>query len=229
MVGMNMAVKKQRPKKTEEKSRMRQTMCFVLMPFSVDFDVLYENAIRPAVETMQWLLCLRADEIYGPHPIMADIWKSINDASILIADLTGRNSNVLYELGLAHARQKPVVMIAQDISDVPFDLRAIRCLIYTNNRTGRAVLEEQLKRTLRELALDIRRKQGAKLQEYVVLPPSSKQTSPKNKLVELSPNPLQEPWSIISSLRQRSDQLKVKGRKHKANQSEIETVLALIH
>jgi nucleoside 2-deoxyribosyltransferase len=64
------------------------------------------------------------------HIIMKDITKSIYDARIIVADLTGRNSNVMYELGLAHAAKKPVIMLAQDEADIPFDLRHIRYLKY---------------------------------------------------------------------------------------------------
>ncbi len=212
----------------QKKSRTPQRTCFVLIPFRPDFDELYENTIRPAIETTRELACLRADEIYGPRPIMADIWKSINDASILVADLTGRNPNVLYELGLAHARHKPVVLIVQDMRDVPFDLRAIRCLIYTNTQSGRALLLRELKKTVKELAVDLRRRKRDRLEEYVVLPRFAKQTTPEHRPVEFSPDSLREPWRIITALRRRSDQLKGKRRKQKPTQSEIEVVLSLL-
>lgn len=61
---------------------------------------------------------------------MFDIWDGIKKAKILIAELTGRNPNVMYELGLAHAIEKPVILLTQDINDVPFDLRSLRCIVY---------------------------------------------------------------------------------------------------
>ena len=48
----------------------------------------------------------------------------------MVADLTGRNPNVFYELGLAHAAMKPVVFTAANIEDVPFDLRHLRVILY---------------------------------------------------------------------------------------------------
>jgi hypothetical protein len=50
------------------------------------------------------------------------IWRGINNSKVLIAELTTRNVNVFYELGLAHALQKPVVLVASNEPDVPFDL-----------------------------------------------------------------------------------------------------------
>lgn len=52
-------------------------------------------------------------------------------AEVLLADLTGKNPNVFYELGLAHAARKPVVLITETLADVPFDLRAIRVIEYS--------------------------------------------------------------------------------------------------
>ena len=49
---------------------------------------------------------------------------------MMLADLTGKNANVLYELGLAHAIDKPVVLLSQSMDDVPFDLRALRVITY---------------------------------------------------------------------------------------------------
>jgi hypothetical protein len=67
---------------------------------------------------------------------MNDIWDMTNEARILLADLTGKNPNVLYELGLAHAIAKPVVMVVEDIDDVPFDLRSLRVIEYDKNHPG---------------------------------------------------------------------------------------------
>ena len=95
--------------------------CFVIMPFSPTYETEYERIIRPAVEAAG-LACIRADEIYSKPQITADIWKSLRAARIVIAELTGKNSNVLYEVGLAHALGKPVIIITRNEDDVPFDL-----------------------------------------------------------------------------------------------------------
>jgi hypothetical protein len=58
------------------------------------------------------------------------VWAGITGAKVLVAELTGRNPNVFYELGLAHALNKPVVLISSNQDDVPFDLQHIRVIYY---------------------------------------------------------------------------------------------------
>lgn len=59
------------------------------------------------------------------------MWRGINAAKVLVAELTSRNPNVFYELGLAHALRKPVVLISSNEDDVPFDLQHIRVIYYS--------------------------------------------------------------------------------------------------
>ena len=54
----------------------------------------------------------------------------IQDAQVLLAELTTKNANVFYELGLAHAIGKPVVLVSETMSDVPFDLQQLRVITY---------------------------------------------------------------------------------------------------
>jgi len=61
---------------------------------------------------------------------MEQIWEQISKAKVLLADLTDKNPNVFYELGLSHAAVKPVVFTAARVEDVPFDLRHLRVIIY---------------------------------------------------------------------------------------------------
>jgi hypothetical protein len=61
---------------------------------------------------------------------MDQIWSGINAAKVLVAELTSRNPNVFYELGLAHALKKPVVLVSSNAEDVPFDLKHIRVIYY---------------------------------------------------------------------------------------------------
>ncbi len=64
---------------------------------------------------------------------MDQVWEGINAAKVLVAELTSRNPNVLYELGLAHALRKPVVLISSNEDDIPFDVRHIRVIYYDTN------------------------------------------------------------------------------------------------
>jgi len=85
-------------------------LCLVLMPITVDLRAIYEFVIKPFIEGLG-MRCLRADELYGNEPIMNDIWTAVQRAELVIADLTSRNPNVMYELGPCHAIWKNVILI----------------------------------------------------------------------------------------------------------------------
>lgn len=106
--------------------------CFVVMPFHSLFESEYERVIRPAIEEAG-LECVRGDEIYTEQAIVQDIWKSIRNARVIVAELSGRNPNVMYETGLAHAIGKPIIMVTREQQDVPFDLRSLRYIYYDPN------------------------------------------------------------------------------------------------
>ena len=104
--------------------------CFVMMPFADPiggyYKAIYESAITKA-----GLRPVRADdEIFVTGKIMDQVWSGITAAKVLVAELTGRNPNVFYELGLAHALNKPVVLVSSNQADVPFDLQHIRVIYY---------------------------------------------------------------------------------------------------
>jgi hypothetical protein len=104
--------------------------CFVMMPFGSPLGSYYEKIYKPAIEKAR-LTPVRADsEIFGAGKIMDQIWVGINSAKVLVAEMTSRNPNVFYELGLAHALRKPVVLVSSNEADVPFDLKHIRVIIY---------------------------------------------------------------------------------------------------
>lgn len=118
-------------KKLEKTAKVRTgDTCFVVMPFADPLGSYYEKVYKPAIEKAG-LTPIRADnEIFGTGKIIDQIWSGINSAKVLIAELTDRNPNVFYELGLAHALQKPVVLISSNEKDVPFDLHYIRVIYY---------------------------------------------------------------------------------------------------
>jgi hypothetical protein len=103
--------------------------CFILMPFGDWFDRYFKEIYVPATKDAGFEP-LRADELFSAGAVMEQIWTQIRKAKILLADLTGKNPNVFYELGLAHALRKPVVFVAADIEDVPFDVRHLRVVVY---------------------------------------------------------------------------------------------------
>lgn len=103
--------------------------CFVMMPFGEWFDKYYQEIYVPAIREAGFEP-VRADELFATGTVVEQIWEQIKKAKILLADLTDRNANVFYELGLAHAARKPVVFTAPNVEDVPFDLRHLRVILY---------------------------------------------------------------------------------------------------
>ena len=104
--------------------------CFVMMPFAEPiggyYKLIYEIAIAKA-----GLRSVRADDdIFATGKIIDQVWEGITKSRVLVAELTGRNPNVFYELGLAHALNKPVVLVSSNQTDVPFDLKHIRVIYY---------------------------------------------------------------------------------------------------
>jgi hypothetical protein len=103
--------------------------CFVMMPFGQWCDTYYNDIYAPAIKEAG-LEPVRADELFSSGSVVEQIWEQIDKAKVLLADLTGKNANVFYELGLAHADRKPVVFTSAALEDVPFDLRHLRVIIY---------------------------------------------------------------------------------------------------
>lgn len=127
-----------------------QKLCFVLMPFNPSFDSVYNKAIRPAV-TKSKMKAKRADEIFRPTSIVQDIWEYINRASLIIADVTDRNPNVFYEVGLGHAIPKRLIILTQKKEDVPFDIQHIRWIRYDNTTRGLRELRTKLRKTIKSV------------------------------------------------------------------------------
>jgi hypothetical protein len=101
-----------------------------MQPFGGHLGGYFDSIYKPAIE-QAGLQALRADdEIFATGKIMDQTWRGIRAADVLVAELTSKNPNVFYELGLAHALEKPVVLVSSNQEDVPFDLRHIRVILY---------------------------------------------------------------------------------------------------
>ena len=120
----------------------------VMMPFKSEFDSVYE-AIKKACKALRSTTC-RVDEIYKSSKIIDDVFSTIVQSRLVICDLTARNANVLYETGLAHALNYDVIMITQNLDDIPFDLRQFRVIKYLPNKEGLSKLAEDLEKTILE-------------------------------------------------------------------------------
>lgn len=118
------------PGRSSTPATLTNKTCFVMQPFAPPYGGYYETMFEPAIEK-SGLQPIRADaEIFGTGKVMDQVWRGIKSADVLVAELTTKNANVYYELGIAHALGKPVVLIASNESDVPFDLRHIRVIYY---------------------------------------------------------------------------------------------------
>lgn len=105
--------------------------CFVAMPFSEEMNAVYERIYDPVIRYCG-LTPLRVDGIFRAGLITKDIFDCISSCTIVLADLTGANPNVYYELGVAHRERKPVILTAQHIgADVRFDVRQLRVIEYS--------------------------------------------------------------------------------------------------
>ena len=105
---------------------------FVIMPFDTEARPVYEDFIHPTLDNLGFDVS-RADDLLDQRNILRNILSSIESADLLVADLTDSNSNVYYELGLAHALRKPVILLGQDIEEIPFDIRSYRLIIYDSH------------------------------------------------------------------------------------------------
>ncbi len=87
--------------------------------------------------------CDRVDQINFVGNIVEKIYDSIVNSRIIIAELTQQNTNVYYQLGYAHAKNKPTILITKDVSTASFDVKGYNCIIYENIVGLRKKLEER--------------------------------------------------------------------------------------
>jgi hypothetical protein len=129
-----------------------KTDIFVIMPFLDELKPVYDDHIRSVAQKRK-LTVARGDDFFTAKSVMSDIWNAINACRLVIADCTGRNPNVFYEMGMAHTLGKPVILISQNKEDIPFDIQHIRYLIYEFTPRGMLEFEEKLAATIQsELA-----------------------------------------------------------------------------
>lgn len=123
--------------------------CFVIMPIADcegyekgHFAHVYNDIIKPAIEKTEFV-AIRADEVKETNLIHLDILKKLIDAPIAVCDLSTRNPNVLFELGIRQAFDKPVVLIQEKGTPKIFDIAPLRYLEYSKEMKYHEVLESQ--------------------------------------------------------------------------------------
>ena len=124
---------------------------FVVMQFAEPYNSLYREVIKPVAERVGFEV-FRADDVFRPGIILQDITRSIVDADVVIAEVTPANPNVFYELGYAHAIDKPTVLLAEHPSDpakhLPFDISGFRVIFYDDKIRGKRNVETMLRKHL---------------------------------------------------------------------------------
>lgn len=108
---------------------MLKPFAFVLMPFEEGFNDVYTYGIQAAAKDAG-IVAERVDEQRFTESILERIYRQIESADLVIADMTGKNPNVFYEVGFAHAKDKPCVLLTQNAEDIPFDLKHHHHIIY---------------------------------------------------------------------------------------------------
>ena len=103
---------------TISESTAPKFFCFVLMPFDESFQDVYQLGIKQACEDVG-AYCERVDEQIFEERILDRIFNQIAKADLVIADMTGRNPNVFYEVGYAHALDKPTILLTSNAADIP--------------------------------------------------------------------------------------------------------------
>jgi nucleoside 2-deoxyribosyltransferase len=103
---------------------------FVLMPFDEAFDDIYRLGIKEPLEQIGVRVERVDEQVFRNESILERIYNQITAADFIIADMSKKNPNVFYEVGYAHARDRPCILVVSEISDIPFDLKLHRHLVY---------------------------------------------------------------------------------------------------
>lgn len=125
-----------------------QRLVFVLTPFNDNYRETFLS-VKKASSNLNFN-CIRGDEEYIPNEIFPSILRQIVKSRLIIANITGRNPNVLYELGITHALGKPTIIIAEDFTDIPFDLNNKRVIIYKTL----SELEDKLEKSIYDMLIN---------------------------------------------------------------------------
>lgn len=133
--------------------------CFIITPIGDDTDPIRRHiegiidaALRPALEDKYDLAV--AHRISEPGSITKQIITEIYSAKLVVANLTNRNPNVMYELALRHSLGKPVIMIAEKGTPLPSDIVMERTIFYQNDARGVIELRENIAAAEKEIDYD---------------------------------------------------------------------------
>lgn len=122
---------------------------FIIMPFASEFDDVYDT-VKQAISTVDdALMVVRLDEVRAAGKISDDLVRELSTASLCIADVTGGNANVMWEVGYAAALKKPLIVLNQHGTGLPFDIADVRAIIYRRDSLAKS-LKDPLGGAIRE-------------------------------------------------------------------------------
>lgn len=143
----------------DEKVKGRK--CFIITPIGSSNDAIFrhingviQSVIRPVLKDYGFSDVRAAHEISDPGSINNQLVNRIVDDDLVIANLTGKNPNVMYELCLRHAVAKPVIHICEEGTNLPFDIKGERTIFYTNDMYGSEELKTELTKALKSISYD---------------------------------------------------------------------------
>jgi len=148
-------------KKQVTSDNTKKPLCFLLMPFAqatprgskyktlgkAELDTIYD--LHRHILAKEGYAVRRSE---GAGDILRDIVLDLDRAELVVADLTGLNPNVMYELGIRHGFTKKTILCTQDITELPFDLRSYHCVEYGwITKAEKKKLEEDIRRTVKTI------------------------------------------------------------------------------
>jgi predicted nucleotide-binding protein len=132
--------------------------CFVIAPIGAEgsevrrySEGIYAQVLLPLLASYGYEV-VRADKLTRPGSITEQIVELLIGADLVVADLTGRNPNVMYELGVRHANGQPVILMIAADESLPFDVAGMRTIVFDRDAAGMERLREQLAETIEYVA-----------------------------------------------------------------------------
>jgi len=138
-----------------DKVTIKNGLAFVLIPHTKEYDELFYQYIKPAME-VHGLNVLKADNIFKPGNILSQVWAQIRTAELIVADVSGQNSNVIFELGLCYGIQRCPILLTRNPEELPFNIRNLRYITYENTAAGAFKLKADLDTSVGEFLSAVR-------------------------------------------------------------------------
>lgn len=130
-------------------------VAFVLIPHTDEYDELFISIIKPALESHE-LKVLKASDIFKPGNILSQVWAQIRSAEVVIADVSGQNANVIFELGLCYGIHRCPILLTRNPDELPFNIRNLRYIEYEDSMKGAEKLKKDLSRAVAEFLSAVR-------------------------------------------------------------------------